>query len=131
VLVGGDVGGYVKGAVNLPLSDKAALRVVGYDTEYGGFVDALGEGGTRKKNVNDGYRARRPGVAAVPADREHQHHPARGLSGDPRRRLQSPGGVQPVRQPQHHHPAPRSPWASASSTCCWTRASPTRPSWAT
>ncbi|MBW8858661.1 MAG: TonB-dependent receptor plug domain-containing protein, partial [Caulobacter sp.] len=55
-LKGGDVGGYVKGAVNLPLSDKAALRVVGYDTEYGGFVDALGEGGTRKNNVNDGYR---------------------------------------------------------------------------
>jgi iron complex outermembrane receptor protein len=55
-LKGGDVGGYVKGAVNLPLSDKAALRVVGYDTEYGGFIDALGEGGTRKTNVNDGYR---------------------------------------------------------------------------
>jgi len=55
-LKGGDVGGYVKGAVNLPLSDKAALRVVGYATEYAGFVDALGEGGTRKNNVNDGYR---------------------------------------------------------------------------
>lgn len=56
VLQGGDVGGYLKGVVNLPLSDKAALRVVGYDTEYGGFVDALGEGGTKKKNVNDGSR---------------------------------------------------------------------------
>jgi iron complex outermembrane receptor protein len=56
VLQGGDTGGYLKGVVNLPLSDKAALRVVGYDTEYAGFVDALGEGGTRKNNVNDGYR---------------------------------------------------------------------------
>lgn len=56
VLDGGDVGGYIKGAVNLPLSDKAALRIVGYDTEYAGFVDALGEGGTKKKNVNDGSR---------------------------------------------------------------------------
>ncbi|MFZ0269402.1 TonB-dependent receptor [Caulobacter sp.] len=55
-LKGGDVGGYVKGAVNLPLSDKAALRIVGYDTEYAGFVDALGEGGARKDNVNDGHR---------------------------------------------------------------------------
>jgi len=53
---GGDVGGHLKGAVNLPLSDKAALRVVGYATEYAGFVDALGEGGTRKDNVNDGSR---------------------------------------------------------------------------
>ncbi|KQY29667.1 TonB-dependent receptor [Caulobacter sp. Root487D2Y] len=56
VLQSSDVGGYIKGAVNLPLSDKAALRVVGYDTQYAGFVDALGEGGTRKNNVNDGYR---------------------------------------------------------------------------
>lgn len=56
VLDGGDVGGYIKGAVNLPLSDKAALRIVGYDTEYAGFVDALGENGTKKKNVNDGNR---------------------------------------------------------------------------
>ncbi len=47
----------------------------------------------------------RPGLAAVPADRGHQHHPARGLPEDPRRRLQSPGGVQPVRQPVHHHAA--------------------------
>ena len=55
-LKGGDVGGYVKGAVNIPVSDKVALRAVGYDTEYGGFIDALGEGGTKKNNVNDGYR---------------------------------------------------------------------------
>ena len=55
-LKGGDVGGYVKGAVNIPVSDKVALRAVGYDTEYGGFIDALGEGGAKKNNVNDGYR---------------------------------------------------------------------------
>jgi iron complex outermembrane receptor protein len=52
-----DTGGYVKGAVNVPFSDKMALRAVGYYTKYAGFVDALGEGGTRKKNVNDGTRA--------------------------------------------------------------------------
>jgi iron complex outermembrane receptor protein len=57
VLKGGDVGGYAKGAVNLPISDKLALRAVGYHTEYAGFIDALGEGGTRKKNVNDGSRS--------------------------------------------------------------------------
>jgi iron complex outermembrane receptor protein len=94
----------LKGAVNLPLSDKAALRVVGYDTEYGGFVDALGEGGTRKNNVNDGYRrGGRVSLLFQPTE-DHQHHPAPGLPGDPRRRLQPPGGVQPVRQPVHHHP---------------------------
>lgn len=51
-----DVGGYLKGAINVPLSDTVAVRAVGYHTEYAGFVDALGEGGTRKDNVNGGTR---------------------------------------------------------------------------
>lgn len=51
---GGNMGGHLKGAVNLPLSDKAALRAVGYYTRYAGFIDALGAGGG--KNVNDGER---------------------------------------------------------------------------
>ena len=56
-LVGGDdFGGHVKGMVNLPISDKVAMRAVGYLTQYGGFIDALGEGGKVKKNVNDGAR---------------------------------------------------------------------------
>jgi len=54
---GDDAGGYMKGAVNIPVSDKVALRAVGYHTEYAGFIDARGEGGTRKKNVNDGSRS--------------------------------------------------------------------------
>ena len=53
----GDVGGHLKGAVNIPVADgKAALRLVGYHTEYAGFIDALGEGGTRQEDVNDGNR---------------------------------------------------------------------------
>ena len=35
------LGGHLKGAVNVPMGDKAALRAVGYDTEYAGFIDAL------------------------------------------------------------------------------------------
>ncbi len=53
---GQDLGGYLKGAVNVPLGTKAALRAVGYYTRYGGFIDALGEGGKRDKNVNSGER---------------------------------------------------------------------------
>jgi hypothetical protein len=130
VLKGGDVGGYVKGVVNLPLSDKAALRVVGYDTEYAGFVDALGEGGTRKNNVNDGYRrggrarccSSRPRTSASPrAWSIRRSTPAASIA---RKR----STCSPTRSPP---PARPSPWASASSTCCWTRASATRPSWAT
>jgi iron complex outermembrane receptor protein len=55
---GGGVGGHLKGAVNVPLAEGvAAVRVVGYHTEYGGFIDALREGGTIDENVNDGHRS--------------------------------------------------------------------------
>jgi outer membrane receptor protein involved in Fe transport len=53
----GEEGGHIKGAVNLPFADgKAALRIVGYHTEYAGFIDALQEGGGVKDDVNGGTR---------------------------------------------------------------------------
>ena len=53
----GEVGGHIKGMVNIPLAEgRSALRLVGYTTEYGGFIDALGENGTRAKDVNSGTR---------------------------------------------------------------------------
>ena len=51
-----DFGGWLKGAVNIPVSDKMAVRAVGYFTQYAGFVDALREGGGVDENVNDGQR---------------------------------------------------------------------------
>jgi outer membrane receptor protein involved in Fe transport len=51
---GGSVGGSLKGAVNVPLGEKAAARAVGYYTRYAGFIDAFGPAGG--KNVNDGDR---------------------------------------------------------------------------
>lgn len=54
---GGNVGGHLKGMVNIPMGDKAAVRVVGYYTSYAGFIDALGEGGSVTKDVNSGSRA--------------------------------------------------------------------------
>ncbi len=53
----GDIGGHFKGMLNVPLADgKAAIRLAAYTTEYGGFIDALGEGGSVKDDVNDGTR---------------------------------------------------------------------------
>ena len=53
----GEVGGHLKGVINVPLAEgKAALRAVGYVTEYGGFVDAFGEGGTVNEDVNSASR---------------------------------------------------------------------------
>lgn len=51
---GDDIGWHTKGVVNLPLGDIAAVRAVGYYTEYAGFIDALGPAGG--ENINDGKR---------------------------------------------------------------------------
>jgi outer membrane receptor protein involved in Fe transport len=56
-LIGGDdIGGHLKGMVNIPAGDMVAIRAVGYYTQYGGFVDALREGGGVDENINDGHR---------------------------------------------------------------------------
>lgn len=54
VLAGGDVGYNLKGAVNMPLGQNAALRAVAYGEHFGGFIDAIGP--AAGKNVNDGRR---------------------------------------------------------------------------
>jgi outer membrane receptor protein involved in Fe transport len=53
-LVDGDsFGGHLKGAINLPLGDTAAVRVVGYHTEYAGFINDRNSG---REDINDGRR---------------------------------------------------------------------------
>ncbi len=52
----GGTGYHGKFMVNAPLGDKAAFRLAGYWTEYGGFIDALREGGSIDEDVNDGER---------------------------------------------------------------------------
>src|SRR5262249_58999175 len=53
-LRGGAWGYDIKGAVNVPFADTAALRSVGYETHFGAFVDAVGP--ASGKHVNDGNR---------------------------------------------------------------------------
>ena len=50
----GDVGGHLKGAINVPIGENAAVRIVGYAQKFAGFIDAVGPAGG--KNVNDGSR---------------------------------------------------------------------------
>ena len=66
----GSGGGSVKAMVNTPLADgRAALRLVGYMTQYGGFIDALGEGGSLEKDVNSGNRSGiRAALTVMPND---------------------------------------------------------------
>ncbi len=54
----GDNGGHMKSMVNIPLvEDVAALRLVTYNTQYAGFIDALFENGPSKEDVNSGSRS--------------------------------------------------------------------------
>jgi outer membrane receptor protein involved in Fe transport len=50
----GSTGGGLKAALNVPMGDTAAMRVVGYYTRFGGWTDALGPGGG--EDVNEGER---------------------------------------------------------------------------
>ena len=50
----GEMGGHLKGAMNVPLGDTAAVRAVGYYQKYAGFIDAIGPAGG--DDVNDGER---------------------------------------------------------------------------
>jgi iron complex outermembrane receptor protein len=49
-----DLGYHLKGAINVPLGNTAAIRAVAYGQHYAGFIDALGP--AAGKNVNDGSR---------------------------------------------------------------------------
>jgi iron complex outermembrane recepter protein len=53
---GGDTGGNFKAMLNLPMGDRAALRLVGYYDDIPGFIDAHGPGGAIEDDVNGGER---------------------------------------------------------------------------
>ncbi len=53
-LAGGDVGYAGRAALNLPLSEKMAVRVAAYGEHFGGFINAIGP--AAGENINDGYR---------------------------------------------------------------------------
>ncbi|MBA3939943.1 MAG: TonB-dependent receptor [Sphingopyxis sp.] len=55
---GDDLGGHLKGAVNIPMGDSAALRAVGYYTRYGGFINAIGPAGGNDVNSGERYGGR-------------------------------------------------------------------------
>ena len=52
----GGTGGDIKAAINLPTSDRTALRLVGYYDRLPGFIDAFGPNGTVNKAANTGHK---------------------------------------------------------------------------
>ena len=66
----GNAGGNAKIAFNVPLGEKAALRVASYYDRLPGFVDAVQPDFNVNKHVNDGFRTGvRAAVKVVPNDR--------------------------------------------------------------
>jgi iron complex outermembrane receptor protein len=53
---GSEFGGSVKGALNMPLGDRAAARVVGFYNELAGFIDATQPGGSVRDDVDGGSK---------------------------------------------------------------------------
>jgi outer membrane receptor protein involved in Fe transport len=49
----GGTGGSLKAALNVPMGDAAAMRLVAYATRFGGWIDALGPGGGEDVNKGD------------------------------------------------------------------------------
>lgn len=66
----GEEGFHVKGMVNIPLSEGvSALRLVGYSTEYAGFIDARQETGGVNEDANSGNRSgARASITFAPND---------------------------------------------------------------
>jgi len=55
-LTDGDFGGSVRGSINVPIGENAAMRAVGYYTELAGFIDSVYPDRSTHKDVNDGSR---------------------------------------------------------------------------
>jgi iron complex outermembrane receptor protein len=69
-VVGGGIGGNAKLAFNVPLGDRAALRVTSYVNRLAGYIDAVQPGGGTEEDVNDGTRSGvRAAVKFSPSDR--------------------------------------------------------------
>jgi iron complex outermembrane receptor protein len=66
----GSATGDLKAMVNVPLGEKAAMRVVGYYTHLPGWTDAVQPDLSTDRNVNDGFRTgARAAVTWAPNDK--------------------------------------------------------------
>jgi iron complex outermembrane receptor protein len=52
----GEFAATVRGALNVPIGENAAMRVVGYYNQLPGFIDSVYPGRTTREDVNDGDR---------------------------------------------------------------------------
>ena len=103
----GDLGGSARAALNVPLGDSVAMRLVAYWHHLPGFIDAIQPGGSVKKDVNDGDRT---GVRLSMADQAERcavDHAAHHLPESHHQRLSTCRLLQHPRQSVHDHAAGR------------------------
>ena len=55
-LTDGEMGGSLRGAINIPIGETAAMRAVAYYNELPGFIDSLYPGRNTREDVNGGSR---------------------------------------------------------------------------
>ncbi len=55
-LTDGEFGGVLRGVINVPIGESAAMRVVGYYNELPGFIDSVYPGRDTREDVNGGSR---------------------------------------------------------------------------
>ena len=55
-LTDGETGGSLRGNLNVPIGESAAMRVVGYRSEFAGFIDSLYPDRATREDVNGGSR---------------------------------------------------------------------------
>jgi len=68
--VSGSMGGNAKFGFNVPLGERAAVRVASYYTRLAGYIDAVQPNLSVEENVNDGFRTGvRAAVRIAPNDR--------------------------------------------------------------
>jgi iron complex outermembrane receptor protein len=52
----GELGGSLRGSLNVPLGETAAMRVVAYNSEYAGYIDSVYPDRATREDVNSGSR---------------------------------------------------------------------------
>ena len=126
LLAGGDIGGHLKGMINVPLGRRRG-DPRGRLLHRNMAASSTRSGRRGGENVNDGHRAGGRLSLRFEPTPGIRDHAARRLSGDPRRRLQPPGGLQPLRQPVHDDAAAGDLRRARAISCCCARASRTTP----
>jgi iron complex outermembrane receptor protein len=114
---GGNAGLNGKFGFNVPLGDKAALRVVSYSDRMAGFIDAVQPDLSVRENVNGGFRSGFRATARIT--------PTPRLAMTPRvvyQRVEVDTTSSPIPSPP---PGRRSRSANGASSRSWTKSSPT------